>query len=233
MQFLGVVVLVFSIRWFLYEPFTVPSGSMFPNLLINDYILVKKFDVGFKVPYSKQWLIGPKVPQRGKAVVFWSTKSQVYFVKRLMGLPGDVLKIQGHKVLEINGQAVTTDSAPRVWELLRKDFPIEDARGVTAFTENYQNIKDMGLKDVTLMYSEPNDDSVKTITVPKGKLFFMGDHRSSSSDSRIWGMVSVEDLVGPVEYVLFSCAQKSISTQFCDPKTIRWNRLFSKFHSSN
>lgn len=230
LQFVGFLVLVFSVRWFLFEPFTVPSGSMFPNLLINDYILVKKLDVGLRVPMTKYWLTGPHVPPRGKAVVFWSQQSQVYFVKRLVGLPGDVLKIQGNQILSINGQPVVTELAPRVWELLRQDFPVEDARGVTARIENYSALKDMKIKSITLMYSDSPDKEITEITVPENQLFFMGDHRSSSSDSRVWGFVDLEDLVGPVEYILFSCAQKSVSTQFCNPKTIRWNRLFTKAH---
>lgn len=230
LQFVGFLVLVFSVRWFLFEPFTVPSGSMFPNLLINDYILVKKLDVGLRVPMTKYWLTGPHVPPRGKSVVFWSQQSQVYFVKRLVGLPGDVLKIQGNQLLSINGQPVVTELAPRVWELLRKDFPVEDARGVTTRIENYSAVKDMKIKSVTVMYSDSPATEVTEIKVPDNQLFFMGDHRSSSSDSRVWGFVDIEDLVGPVEYILFSCAQKSVSTQFCNPKTIRWNRLFTKAH---
>lgn len=222
-----------SVRWFFFEPFTVPSGSMFPNLMINDYILVNKLASGIRVPYSKTWLLGPKIPKRGMAVVFWSKKSQVYFVKRLMGLPGDSIKIKGHQVLEINGQPVATRPVPLTWNYLKEDFPYEESIGVIAFKERYSKVSDMEQESITLMYA-PMDDQVdqkeKVFNVPKEKLFFMGDHRSASSDSRSWGFVDVNDLVGPVQLILFSCAKKNVTTQFCDPRTIRWNRFMTKFH---
>lgn len=229
-QFAAVLVFIFCIRWFLYEPFTVPSGSMFPNLLINDYILVNKHKAGFRVPLTKYWITGPHLPKRGETMVFWSEKSQVYFVKRLMGLPGDLIKMKGHQIIEINGQPVTTENAPRIWEHLRSDFPVEDGRGVSAYIEDYSQVPDMGVKSAMLMFADSDQEEDHVYRVPEGQLFFMGDHRSASSDSRVWGFVSLQDLVGPVQYILFSCAHKSISTQFCDLTTIRWRRLFTRYN---
>jgi signal peptidase I len=229
---LQLVILFFtllSVRWFIFEPFTVPSGSMFPNLLVNDYILVNKMGSGIKLPVFNYWVLGPYLPQRGKIVVFWSVKSHVYFVKRLMGLPGDVIKMKGNQVLEINGQPVVTDLAPDIWDKIKEGFPTENDHGVTALTENYSQVSGMGVNQVTLMYPAFEDDSeIKTYVVPPKQLFFMGDHRSSSSDSRVWGFADQKDLVGPLNWVLFSCAEKNVSTQFCDLKTIRWDRVFSK-----
>lgn len=233
LQFVGIILGLLSIRWFLFEPFTVPSGSMFPSLRVNDYIVVNKLDAGLKIPILNQWVIGPKIPKRGQVVVFRSVKSQAYFVKRLMGIPGDIIKMKGHEVIEINGQKVTTEPVPEIWSKLRKDFVYEDSVGVTAFKEDYSNVKDMGLKSATLMYSKPEnpkkEEEIDIFEVPKDQLFFMGDHRSSSSDSRAWGFVNVEDLVGPVSFILFSCQEKNPNTQFCDLKTIRWDRVLTKF----
>lgn len=230
LQLVCVVFVLLSIRWFLFEPFTVPSGSMFPNLLVNDYIIVNKLSAGVKIPMTNLWLIGPYKPKRGLATVFWFEKGQVYFVKRLMGLPGDELKIKGHQVLEINGQAIETQKDVILWNELKNDFPFEDSNGEVTYTEKYQNILDMGVKQATLMYVPDEDAAIRSVKVPKDKLFFMGDHRSSSSDGREWGFVDMKDYVGPVSMILFSCKEKNPSTQMCDFSTVRWNRLFSKYN---
>lgn len=228
LQFFTLVFGLLSIRWFLFEPFTVPSGSMFPNLLVNDYILVNKMKSGIKIPYTDRWLLGPYLPERGQIVVFRSVRSDAYFVKRLMGLPGDIIKMKEHQVLEINGQKVATISAPEVWQNIKKYFPYEDSKGVTAFYENYEFFENTKPKKITLMYKPfAEDGEITTYEVPEGQLFFIGDHRSSSSDSRAWGFVEIKDLVGPLSKILFSCQSKNVSTQFCDPKTIRWDRVFT------
>lgn len=230
LQLFGLVLLLFSVRWFLFEPFTVPSGSMFPNLMINDYILVNKMSAGIKIPFVNYWLLGPRLPKRGQVVVFWSVKNNAYFVKRLVGLPGDKLLIVGNEIKEINGHSVTTQAEPNIWnDKLKSLFPLEDARGETSYIESYTEVSDMGVNEAILMYSD-SQEKKKTfiIDVPNGKLFFMGDHRSASSDSRVWGFVDVKDLVGPIQWILFSCSKKNISTQFCDPSSIRWDRFLYK-----
>lgn len=231
-QFLALVFGLLSIRWFLFEPFTVPSGSMFPNLLVNDYILVNKMKPGLKIPYTDTWLIGPYLPERGQIVVFRSVRSDAYFVKRLMGLPGDIIKMKQHQILEINGQKVSTESAPEVWQNIKKYFPYEDSKNVTAFYENYEFFENTKPKKITLMYTPTSEESkVTTYEVPKDQLFFVGDHRSSSSDGRVWGFVETKHLVGPLSKILFSCQSKNASTQFCDPQTIRWDRVFTSPNS--
>lgn len=227
LQFFCLLFGLFSIRWFLFEPFTVPSGSMFPNLLVNDYILVNKMSSGLKIPFTNQWLIGPILPERGQIVVFYSVRSQAYFVKRLMGLPGDVIKMKGHQILEINGQSVSTLPAPEIWNDLKTQFPFEDSKSVTTYYEDYKSFQNMKPKKIIVMYHESEETNVTTTIVPQDQLFFVGDHRSSSSDSRVWGFVNVKDLVGPLTKILFSCQSKNASTQFCDPKTIRWDRVFN------
>ncbi len=221
-----------SMRWFLFEPFTVPSGSMFPNLLVNDYILVNKMSTGLKIPYINYWILGPYLPKRGQIVVFRSVKSDAYFVKRLMGLPGDIVKIKQHQIIDINGQRVTTTPAPDLWQKLKKDFPYEDSQDVTAYFEDYKFFDNTHPKQFITMYKPIADlAEVETYTVPPGQLLFLGDHRSSSSDGRVWGYVDVKDLVGPISKILFSCQTKQVSTQFCDLRTIRWDRVFSSPNS--
>jgi signal peptidase I len=228
MQIFVLIFTLMSLRWFVFEPFTVPSGSMFPTLLVNDYILVGKLGTGIKIPYTNNWVTGPYLPKRGQITVFWSVENQAYFVKRLMGLPGDKITMKGHQVLEINGQSVETHPKAEIWQKLKKDFEYEDSKGVTAYTEDYKQVSGQSPKSALIMYSPSASDSeVQTFEVPSGKMFFLGDHRSSSSDSRMWGFADEKDLVGPLKLILFSCRKKNSNTQFCDLSTLRFERLFS------
>lgn len=237
LQFILLILCLFSVRWFIIEPFTVPSGSMFPTLRINDYILVSKLNTGIKIPFTTWWAIGPRLPKRGTVVVFMSVKSNSYFVKRLVGLPGDKLVLQGDEILEINGFKVRHEALPGKWDQIKDQFSEDISNQKMAYIESYDSVKDMGVKSATLMYPEPGMSEnqgrslqKRTILVPPERLFFMGDHRSASSDSRLWGFVDEKDIVGPVRFVLFSCQNKNISTQFCDPSSIRWDRSFSRVH---
>lgn len=220
---LMVFVLFFlSIRWFVIEPFVVPSGSMFPNLFVNDYITVTRPSMGVKVPFTQKWLVGPKLPKRGEILVFKSKNNGPYFVKRLVGLPGDRITLQGHRLLKVNDIDVTSQPQPEQWEQYKERFDPDGAKGFQLFSENIE-----GKKYLT-MYRPLNADSetIFEFFVPQAELFFMGDHRDHSSDSRDWGTVPISHLVGPVWKILLSCEQRNVSFDFCDLSTIRWDRAF-------
>lgn len=219
------IVFILSIRWFVVEPFVVPSGSMFPNLYVSDYILVSKMGTGLKIPFTNKWLWGPKLPQRGEIVVFKSKNDGPYFVKRLIGLPGDKVVVLGHRVIKINNQDVGFEEIQNEdWDEFKQRFDSDGQSGLKLYAEQIKT------KTYYTMYKPKVDEKnrVYEFMVPQGQLFFMGDHRSASSDSREWGTLPENHIVGPVWKIFLSCDRKSLQYDFCDLRTIRWDRILKK-----
>jgi signal peptidase I len=175
-----VLALVFVIRSFLYEPFQIPSGSMEKTLLIGDFILVNKYTYGIRLPVIRNKVIDLNEPQRGDVMVFFPPGRDQYFIKRVVGLPGDLIEYSD-KVLTINGvEQVQTDIAgqnkrslfKQKWEQLGEvEHQIQ------------QNIAAVG-------------GSEQAFSVADGHYFMMGDNRDNSSDSRVWGAVHESRIVG-------------------------------------
>lgn len=210
-----VVILICSLRWAIAEPFLVPSGSMIPTLLIKDYIFVTKFSYGLRVPFSKTWIWGPHVPRRGDVVVFRSKDDDFYFmVKRVMGLPGDRLQyVQKENVeyLSING------------ELL----PLKDIESDDGDFNRY--IEQMSEKNHLVQYSQMTsaEPEFPEYVVPEGHLFMMGDNRDRSSDSRVWGPLPLENILGKAQFIWMSCDEDApAGGVFCFGKDLRKERLF-------
>ena len=110
------IFLIFSLRWFFYEPFVIPSESMVPNLYIHDHILVQKFSSGLKTPMGDGWLYMWQKPKRGDVVVFrFPENRDVFFIKRLIGLPGDKIKTKGMS-LSVNDQIYNLEPTATVGE---------------------------------------------------------------------------------------------------------------------
>ena len=234
--------IAFVVRVFLFQPFTIPSGSMENTLLIGDYVFVSKFSYGYSkysfavptifwneiVPVNFTDRIWAGEPKRGDVIVFRKpAEPNVDYIKRLVGLPGDEIQVQ-NEILYINGKAV-----PR-----RRLDPAEtinntDASGtIDQFEETFPN----GVKPHVLERTlEHNLANTLVFKVPPGHYFMMGDNRDNSSDSRApgggVGMVPFENLVGKAQIVFFSC---SSSCYWYEPWTwptgIRWSRLFSFIH---
>lgn len=216
LTFLFPIVLVMSLRWALIEPFVIPSGSMIPNLLIHDHIFVQKFSYGLHFPFTNKWLIKWSQPQRGDIVVFkYPQNPDVYYIKRLIGLPGDTV--------EVNSGRITVNR--ETLGLRPVDEPTFE-EGFHYFTET------TGTKSYTVRFMhEENMPMVKAYTVPEGHFFFMGDNRDQSSDSRSWGFVKDEYIVGKAWMIWLSCDNTLPTMTFvCDPSQIRWNRLLKKIN---
>lgn len=213
LTFLIPIVLVLGLRWALVEPFVIPSGSMIPNLLIHDHILVKKFAFGLHVPFSDKWLVRWSQPQRGQVVVFkYPENPDVYYIKRLIGLPGDEVTVKSGRV-SVNGQA---------WELT----PFESPKNEPGFF--YFSEKNLEGNHIVRFLSGEDSSDVKVFLVPEGQYFFMGDNRDQSSDSRYWGFVKEDYLVGQAWKIWLSCYSTLPTMTFvCDPAQIRWDRLFT------
>lgn len=201
-----VVLIVFVLRSFVFEPFKIPSGSMIPTLLVGDLILVNKFTYGLKLPVLNTRLTAGNPLQRGDVVVFrYPPKPSMDYIKRVIGVPGDEVAYLNKK-LTINGQpapqtAVSDffdESAMEYFKQFEEDLGVKKHRIITddrrpAFIAGADEFK----------YKENCRYSVEGVTckVPEGHYFMMGDNRDNSLDSRYWGFVPDANVVGKAFFV--------------------------------
>ena len=187
---LPVFLVVLLIRSFIVEPFTIPSGSMLPTLEVNDFILVNKFAYGLRLPVTNTRVVNIADPQRGDVMVFrYPLNRNQNFIKRVVGLPGDVVSQRDGRLL-INGEPVEREAVDsRTAGRYREDLYIETLGEAVHMvrTESVVN----RFTGQTLSRSEDNDWEV-----PEGHYFMVGDNRDNSSDSRMWGAVSEDLIVG-------------------------------------
>lgn len=175
--FFPVLALVLVLRSFLVEPFQIPSGSMEPTLIKGDFILVNKFAYGFRLPVLGNKVIPVNDPERGDVMVFIPPHDPRYFIKRVIGLPGDHIRYQ-NKTLYINGQQVEHN--------LLSEHPKYSSK-IDVFQEHAYPIQQY--KGI------PSRGDGEWI-VPQGHYFMMGDNRDNSGDSRFWGFVPDKNIVG-------------------------------------
>jgi signal peptidase I len=174
---------VLVLRSFLVEPFQIPSTSMVPTLEVGDYILVNKFEYGLRLPVLKTKVLDVGEPRRGDVVVFFPPGKNAYFIKRLIGMPGDHIQYR-HKVLTINGKRV---DQTLIAELPPLQPTLELASERLGDVEHLIH-KQMGSYNQLADYVD--------VVVQPGHYFMMGDNRDNSSDSRFWGQVPEENIVG-------------------------------------
>lgn len=188
-SFLPVLAIVLVLRSFLIEPFQIPSASMVPTLEVGDFILVNKFSYGLRLPVAGTKVLDLGEPERGDVMVFFPPNDKRYFIKRVIGLPGDRIEIRD-KVLTINGELapqslVAELPAGQPSYQLRK----EDLVGV----EHSVRMELYKPRGRTPLGFDPDNLS---LTVAPGHYFMMGDNRDNSSDSRFWGQVPEQNVVG-------------------------------------
>lgn len=205
-----VILAVFLLRSFLFEPFKIPSGSMIPTLLVGDLILVNKYHYGVRLPVINKKIVANNDPQRGDVMVFRYPKdTSIDYIKRVVGVPGDEVSFRAQK-LYVNGAAVTMQQKPP------PGFYDEDSRRYYAeFTEKLGDVEHSILVNPQSQpYYGPEDKiefpfrencrySAEGVTckVPSGHYFMMGDNRDNSQDSRFWGFVPDENIVGRAFFV--------------------------------
>lgn len=174
-----ILALVFFIRSFLFEPFQIPSGSMEKTLLIGDFILVNKFNYGIRMPVWRNKLISNNDPERGDVMVFFPPHKDQYYIKRVVGLPGDLVEYN-NKVLTINGEVQEQVLMP-----IRKRSLFQDR------IEKLGNVE----HKIKINIATQRNENI-SIRVPDGHYFMLGDNRDNSQDSRSWGAVSEKRIVG-------------------------------------
>ncbi|MEH6550208.1 MAG: signal peptidase I [Pseudomonadales bacterium] len=180
-SFLPVLAIVLVLRSFLIEPFQIPSSSMVPTLQVGDFILVNKFSYGLRLPVVGTTIVPIGEPQRGDVMVFYPPHKPMYYIKRVIGLPGDKIDVVD-KVLYINGE--------RADQTLLATLPVRNPE-YQLFEENLAGVEHLAHKG---MYPTRIDNL--SVEVKPGHYFMMGDNRDNSSDSRIWGQVPEENIVG-------------------------------------
>lgn len=173
--------LVLVLRSFVLEPFQIPSKSMVPTLKVGDFIVVNKWTYGLRLPVLRNKFFDVGSPQRGDVVVFFPPHESRYFIKRLVGLPGDKISI-------INGTLFVNNE---MIKQTKSDIESGNSRSVVMSEK-------LGVKQFAIQKNlRPSRLSQNfSATVPKDHFFMIGDNRDNSSDSRIWGPVPKDRIVG-------------------------------------
>ena len=183
-----VLLIVLVFRSFLFEPFKIPSGSMIPTLLVGDFIVVNKFSYGIRLPVLNKKIIGIGEPERGDVVVFRYPKdTSVNFIKRAVGLPGDTIAYRD-KQLFINGEKVEETAAGR--------FGSSDVKCTTPAVDASLYWEQLGNANHNILLHDRSGSRNGQWVVPEGHYFMMGDNRDRSNDSREWGFVPEENILG-------------------------------------
>ncbi len=178
-SFFPVLLFVLVIRSFVFEPFRIPSGSMMPTLLEGDFIFVKKYSYGLRLPVTETKIVETGEPQRGDVVVFrLPSDPSVNYIKRVIGLPGDTVVYERHR-LTINGEVVSLERTDR------------------SFAQRAVFLEDLDGRVHDILVTSPEFSARDgTYRVPEGQYFMMGDNRDHSKDSRYIDAIPEEYLVG-------------------------------------
>jgi signal peptidase I len=201
-----VILVVFLLRSFLFEPFKIPSGSMIPTLMIGDLILVNKFHYGVRLPVINQKITEGTPPARGDVMVFrYPPRPSQDYIKRVVGIPGDEVAYLNKK-LTINGKPLSKTSLPDFFDddTMHYSKQFEELLGEKAhrlLNEEAQPAFVSGASDFEFRQNCNYSIEGVVCKVPAGHYFMMGDNRDNSLDSRYWGFVPDKNIVGKAFYV--------------------------------
>ena len=203
-----VIIVVFILRSFLFEPFKIPSGSMIPTLMINDLILVNKFHYGVRLPVIFTKILDNHSPERGDVMVFrYPPQPSLDYIKRVVGIPGDEVAYLNKK-LTINGKPLDKKVLPEFFD--------EDA---LRYTKQFEESPFVGERKHRILNEDDRPSFIQATSdfpfrencryssegvvckVPAGHYFMMGDNRDNSLDSRYWGFVPEKNIVGKAFFV--------------------------------
>ena len=208
-SFFPVILIVFVLRSFVVEPFKIPSGSMIPTLLVGDFILVNKFIYGIRLPIINKKIVQIDEPKRGDVMVFrYPEDPSLDYIKRVAGVPGDRIGYF-NKRLAING--VPEPRMPLADYLNRERIQYaKQYLEKTGHVEHRILLEDDAPATVPFSKQFPfrenciyNNEGMEC-AVPPGHYFLMGDNRDNSADSRVWGFVPEENIVGKAFFIWFN-----------------------------
>jgi signal peptidase I len=205
-SFFPVILVVFLLRSFLVEPFKIPSGSMIPTLQIGDFILVNKYAYGIRLPIVNKKIIEVGEPQRGDVMVFrFPADPSLDYIKRVVGLPGDRIRYNG-KRLWVNDREVPLEPLgdyinPERVSVARQFQETLDGHPHRIIVENDAPPMPPYVQQFPKRENCTYSMDGLACTVPPGHYFLMGDNRDNSSDSRVWGFVPDENIVGKAFFI--------------------------------
>lgn len=223
-----------AVRTVAYEPFNIPSGSMIPTLQVGDYLFVAKYAYGyshFSLPFSPDIFSGRifgSLPSRGDVIVFrYPRDTSIDYIKRVIGLPGDTVQVTGGQ-LYVDGKEVPRKSLG--------DYTTHDEGFPIVQREYLETLPPSGhggpvAHDILKSTDQGEANNTQAFKVPPNSLFVMGDNRDNSADSRFWGFVPMENVIGKAEIIFFSYNADYPWWQFWEwPVEVRWSRLFMTIH---
>lgn len=243
-QIFPVIAFVLILRSFLYEPFQIPSGSMKPTLLVGDFILVEKFTYGLKDPVARNQFYDVGKPERGDVIVFkYPLNPMQDYIKRVIGTPGDRIKYRNKTIhitkacsgaepcesVIIEHEVESRDEFYRMHPDIGalRDFPLTKSNE-TIDGKSFQTLRDPDVRPNSRRYYDQPGTARSEWVVPEGHYFVMGDNRDNSLDSRFWGFVPEENLVGKAVAIWISFEFERSKDSWLPgfiPTGVRFNRV--------
>ena len=207
--FFPVLLIVFVLRSFVVEPFRIPSGSMLPTLEVGDFILVNKYEYGIRLPVLNKKLLNMSEPDYGDVMVFrFPHNESVNFIKRVVGLPGDSI-VYENKQVTVNGRVVEQD--------VSGEFVIDSGPNRKTQTQLLRESFADG-ESHRILHDDRRSSRPLVFKVPEDSYFVLGDNRDYSNDSRVWGFVPDENIIGRAFFIWFSWNSSG-------DRGVDWNRI--------
>lgn len=211
------------VRWAIFESYIIPNSSMLPSMVTNDHIFVNKLAFGLRLPLTETWLLRFKPPHRGEVIVFkYPRDTSTFFIKRVIGEPGDKIEIR-EGFLYVNS-VVVERKVPTANRVKLEGTASESFDSYIPFIES------IGSHEYAIVLKR-DDPAVQfgPVVVPEGHLFVLGDNRHNSSDSRVWGALPMDFVLGRASRIWLSCEKTLPVLNFlCTPFSVRWERTFRK-----
>lgn len=214
-----VVLIVLILRSFVFEPFRIPSGSMLPTLLVGDFIVVNKFNYGLRTPIGNVKFFEIGEPKRGDVIVFKHPTEGVEYIKRVIGIPGDKVEYKNKRIW-VNG---------KVADYQKQDVFLDEGRPHNVFKEVWPKGSAQGDDDYFSHHMMLNGriytQHPQQWVVPEGQYFCLGDNRDNSKDSRYWGFVPEDKIIGRA-FGIWMSWNSDASSWF----PVNWKRIGRAIH---
>jgi len=212
------ILAIIIIRSFVFQLFNIPSTSMVPTLLIGDYVWVTKYSYGLWFPnplsYDRYELLDWADPKRGDIIVFrYPRQKSLHYIKRVVAIPGDQVEVRANQIV-ING---VIQEREQTGYYSYDDQDCGTPRRANLWREHLSSVSHAKLTDVGF---STDKSTYGPVTVPQGRVFVMGDNRDHSGDSREWGMVDEQLIMGKAHWII-------MSFDHCGtfPLSLRWDRV--------